>query len=369
MLRFLLPVLLVFPVCSVCAQDRQRGRGTPEQFVEFILRAQDSNNDGSISSDEANDRLKTAFSRIDTDGDGSLSRAELMAMARRLRNMRPENRDGGRRQPGGQGSTDDVQMTENIAYHSEHDRQKLDLFLPKKPADSPRPAIVFIHGGGWRGGDKGGGMWRSLPMEYAVRGYVCVSVNYRLTGDGVDIFGCIDDCRCAVRWLRAHAEEYNVDPNRIGAYGNSAGAHLVSLLGVTEPKKDELAQDAPFREHSSRFQAVCCSAPPTNFNQWGEDTQPRFAHLFKEDDKSGRETASPVTFADADAPPFLIIHGTADRTVPVQQGDDLAEKLKAAGADVTYIRVDGAGHGVFGQHSAKTKPAMEKFFARVLKQE
>ena len=107
----------------------------------------------------------------------------------------------------------------------------LDLAMPKAQSEKPRPALVFVHGGGWSSGDKRRGTFKTIPIEYAQKGYVCISVNYRLTSEAA-FPACLEDVKCAVRWLRAHAEKYNVDPDRIGGYGNSAGAHLVSLLGL-----------------------------------------------------------------------------------------------------------------------------------------
>lgn len=360
---------------SVYAQDRQTR--TADQLVSSFLKNHDANGDGIVSKAEAKGPLKGNFDRIDQDDSGTLDRDELQAVAKRLMSNRKGQRDsqsqremrrpGDPRRRGGLGAVpDNVELRADIAYHNEHERQKLDLMLPKEESSKPHPAIVFIHGGGWRSGDKGGGMWRSLPLQYASKGYVCISVNYRLTPDGVNVFGCIEDCRCAVRWLRANAEKYNIDPKRVGAFGNSAGAHLVSLLGLTADDTS-FDGDAPYAGHSSGFQAVCCGAPPTNFADYGKPTKNGFINLFGSED--GVKRASPVTWVSDKAPPFLIIHGTKDSTVPVKNGDDLNAALKKSGTDVTYMRIAGAGHGVVGQKSEQTFPAIEKFFARVLTSE
>lgn len=346
------------------------GTDRQNRWAKALMKAQDANADGVISQNEAKDRVKQNFERLDQDNSGSIEHAELVEALNRRNATRsgdrnePRERLDVRRLP----TPDNVILKLDIAYRDEHKRQKLDLMLPKEEATEHRPAIVFIHGGGWRSGDKASGMWRSLPMQFASQGYVCASVNYRLTGDGVDVFGCIEDCRCAVRWLRANAEKYNIDPKRIGAYGNSAGAHLVSLLGLT-PDEKRLDGDAPYADFSSGFQAVCSAATPANFMDFGKPTRANFDSLFGSDPEDGKKKASPVSWATKDAPPFLLIHGTSDRTVPVKNGDDLNKALENAGADVTYIRVAGAGHGVFGERSRETMPATEKFFARVLKGE
>jgi acetyl esterase/lipase len=264
---------------------------------------------------------------------------------------------------------DGVTLLTDVAYREGNPKWRLDLAMPKAPSDQPRPAIVIIHGGGWRSGDKGGGQWRALPLEYAAKGYVCVSLNYRLT-DEAPFPACVEDVKCAVRWLRANAAKYNVDPKRFGAYGNSAGAHLVAMLGLVG-REAGLEGDGPYQDQSSLVQALCCSATPTDFTDWGGATfrgDDTFLAGPAESKADRRKKASPLTYARADAPPFLVIHGIADNTVPLSQAEKLVAALKKAGAkDVTFKTYDGAGHGVFTQHADETGPMMEAFFARTLK--
>ena len=360
LVRLVIVPAVLFAMCQSVSAQRVTGDGLLERF--------DSNGDGRVEKSEAKNQLKAKFDRIDTNNDGSLDKSELEQLAKRLRGGNgPRNPRNLLIVP------DDVKLIEDIAYREgESKKWKLDLFVPAKenPSSSKRPAIVFIHGGGWRSGDKGGGQWRSQPIAYAQKGYVCISVNYRLT-DETALPGCIEDCKNAVRWLRANAEKYNVDPDRIGAYGNSAGAHLVSVLGLADEKVG-LEGDGPYQDYSSSIQAVVCSAPPTDLVNWDgkSDFDPRRGKrlLGTSDLEEGLALAkkcSPVTYAKKGVP-FLVVHGTADRTVPIYQGDSFVEALKKTGADVTYIRVDGAGHGVFGQASKKTGPAMESFFKRTL---
>lgn len=139
-----------------------------------------------------------------------------------------------------------VRLIANLSYRDGNPAWRLDLAVPEPPAKAPRPAIVFVHGGGWRSGDKRRGYFLQGALDYARKGYVCITVNYRLTGEA-PFPACIEDVKCAVRWLRAHAGQYDVDPNRIGAYGNSAGAHLVALLGLAGPKA-KLEGDGPYQE-------------------------------------------------------------------------------------------------------------------------
>ncbi|MEK6238084.1 MAG: alpha/beta hydrolase fold domain-containing protein [Planctomycetales bacterium] len=226
--RFRLVCLVVLAAVSACfAQDKERNqqptspnrrKPTPENSREAApnfaqrLKAADKNGDGNISKTEAPEGLKRNFDRVDLDQDGFLDEAELKKLAERFRSRS--------RRPDPRGRLpilvpDNVKLTVDVAYRQGNDKWRLDLATPKESSDTPRPVIVFVHGGGWRGGDKGSGLWRSLPLKYAERGYVCASVNYRLTGEA-PFPACVEDVKCAVRWLRANAEKHNLEPQRIG---------------------------------------------------------------------------------------------------------------------------------------------------------
>lgn len=362
--RFPFVFLLLIVSCPACFS---------QVTVNGLKKNFDENDDGVIQKSEAGNQLLKNFDRIDTNGDDQLSSDELQSLVQRLKeagNGRGRNNQR-QRVPV---VPENVTLQQDVVYRPNgSEKWKLDIAYPKNepPEDSPRrAAIVFIHGGGWKSGDKGGGLWRSLPLQYAEKGYVCISVNYRLL-DEAPFPACIEDCRNAVRWLRANADRYHVDPERIGAYGNSAGAHLVSLLGLCA-KDAGLDGDGSYPEFSGSVQCVVCSAPPTNFLNWDGKSDPdprRLQRLFATDDlekaKDKARQCSPVTYVRSGVP-FLVIHGTADRTVPVFQGDSFVEALKGVEADVTYLRIKGAGHGVFGQAGKRTQPAMEKFFQRTL---
>ncbi len=343
----------------------------------------DKDGDQKVTKDEAEGQLKSNFDRNDADKDGFLVRSELEALAQRLRGGR-NTRNTNRNKP--TMSTEDllkqapegVTVVPDIAYREGNKAWKLDLAMPKEKGGEPRPALLFIHGGGWRNGDKRAKSFLDPCLEFAAKGYVCVTVNYRLLGEADSIADCIEDVKCAVRWLRAHAEEYNVDPERFGAYGNSAGAHLVSILGLC-PKSAGMEGDGPYQEYSSMVQAVVSSATPASFmismsdrarasqqQQSGDQQQRRSSFDMPEEIK---KKISPITYVNADAPPFLLFHEVSDRTVGVYQSDKLVEALKAAGAkDVNYERYeDGTGHGVFMKNIEKTGPMREAFFDRVLK--
>ena len=372
---FLLATVVIGLTISIrAAEPEDRAQRRPSGTIAERLKANDKDGDGKISKDEAGEQLKRFFDRIDENSDGFIDEDELKKLAQRFRakqrpGARPPKVRPGARKP--IVVPDNVELATDIAYRDGNDKWRLDLAIPKERGETPRPAVVFVHGGGWRSGDKGGGQWRSLPLRFAAQGYVCISLNYRLT-DEAPFPACVEDVKCAVRWLRANAEKYNVDPKRIGAYGNSAGAHLVSMLGLVGPDIG-LEGDGPYQDQASLVQSVCCSATPTDFTNWGGARDNSFLKrgLLAGSDETFAERAkkaSPITHVRADAPPFLVVHGTNDRTVPIAHGDRFVEALKEAGAkDVTYLRYEGDGHGVFGQHSDETYPAMEKFFARTLK--
>ena len=385
--RDLSTALFAVALWSVTAWGQERGEEKPrtEQVSEtsdqdgFIARikAGDKNGDGRITKEEASDGLKRFFARIDTDGDGVIDEAEL----KRLQARRGRGRlDRARRDRAGRRDTDDavqvplgVKFVPNLAYCEGNEAWRLDLAMPRERSEVPRAGLVFVHGGGWRGGDKRRGYFLRGALEYAQQGYVCVTVNYRLSGEA-PFPACVEDVKCAVRWLRAHAEEYNVDPDRIGGYGNSAGAHLVAMLGLVGPDAG-LEGDGPHQEQSSLLNAVCASATPTDFLKWREDSPSEFLKrgLLRGPEPSFLERAkraSPLSYARAGAPPFLLVHGTADRTVPVSQADRFVEALRKAGAkDVTYKRYDDEGHGVFNTQSKETHPLMLAFFARTIGRE
>lgn len=363
------PTLLALAISiSVHAQQTDQ--------VKRWLQQMDKNNDGKISKDESTGLMKRFFDRNDTNKDGTLNGPELTALSQRLNRNRGNQRNNANRnqQPGM--STErmlaqvpkDVIAEADIAYRPGKSKAwRLDLFHPKAKSDKPRPGIVFIHGGGWRNGDKRTGTFLSGAIDYAQKGYVTITVNYRLTGEA-PFPACIEDVKCAVRWFRAHAKKYNLDPKSIGAYGNSAGAHLVSILGLVKPGAG-LEGDGPWKDQSSMVQAVAASATPTDFNLFGppREGDTRFVDKRWSVDEL-RRLSSPINHVSKDAPPFLLFHGTADRTVNVKHSDIFVEALKKADCDVTYIRIDDAGHGVFNQQVKQTKPAMEEFFARTLRE-
>ena len=246
---------------------------------------------------------------------------------------------------------DGVTVIPDIAYRAGNEAWKLDLAMPKQRGDAPRAAIVYIHGGGWTKGDKRG-QGIGAVLGNAAKGYVSISVNYRLD---VDKKACVEDVKCAIRWLRAHAEQYNVDPDRIGAAGNSAGAHLALMLAVC-PASAGLEGDGPYQEYSSMVQSAHCSSTP-------------IMPGFRKGKSSNQDVRKiqPMTYISADVPPLYFIHGTEDTKAPVRFLDDFVKALREAGAkDITYKRYAGTGHGAYVKHIEEARPAREAFLERTL---
>lgn len=248
-----------------------------------------------------------------------------------------------------------------------------DLYLPglDSPGDAGRPAVVHLHGGGWRVGGRSSlgpvmdGFGLDLFTRLADAGFVVLSADYRLSGEAV-FPAQLDDARAAVRWLAENAEHCGVDPSRIFAWGESAGGHLASLLG--------LAGD----QATTAVAGVVAWYPPTDLLRMGAQRRPdavadadapdsREAALIGgpvQEHPAAAEAASPVSYVSADAPPFLLIHGTADRFVPAQQSISLAAALTAAGAEAELLLIDGADHMWAGPDG--TPAAAEKAFAATL---
>jgi acetyl esterase/lipase len=232
-----------------------------------------------------------------------------------------------------------------------HPRQRLDLYLPALGAAAP--LIVWIHGGAFRMGSKED----RVPLEMLERGYAIASLNYRLS-QHARVPAQIEDCKAALRWLRANAGMYNLDPERFASWGESAGGHLAAMLGAAGDERS--LEVGAHLEHSSRVQAVLDFFGPTDFLQMDAHRLPEGqVHDVADSPESqllggpiqerpaAVARANPVSYVTAQAPPFLIVHGDRDPLVPYHQSTLLAAALEAAGVPVTLYTVVGAGHGGF----------------------
>ena len=345
-------------------------------FDRFFNRL-DKNSDGSVAKNELPANAQKNFGRIDTDGDGVASRNEMKVVYERLQNARKRNNDkaGDRdRQPRTPRVPDAVKHLADVKYAgTDNARQTLDLLLPKSRAaeQPPLPVIVFIHGGGWRGGHKNTGLHRVLPFV-STGDYAGVSVGYRLTNEA-QWPEQIYDCKAAIRWVRANAKQYNLDPERIAVWGSSAGGHLVAMLGTSGDVEHLEGKLGPHAGVSSRVACVVDWFGPADFTKMGKSkaidhNAPNAPEALllggpipQQLDKA--KDASPQTYVSKDDPPFLIMHGDKDPIVPYQQSVGLDQALDAVGVDSALVTVKGAGHG-FGGEAVKT--LVETFLAKHL---
>ena len=242
---------------------------------------------------------------------------------------------------------------------------KLDLYFPRESDGKRLAAAVYVHGGGWQHGDKAQGAGAMVIPEMVRRGYLVASINYRLAPEH-KFPAQIEDAKCSIRFLRAHAKEFHLDADRIGVFGGSAGGHLVALLGTSDASAG-LEGKGGWAEESSRVQAVVDMFGPTDLTVLPAGGDSRMAkHVFgassKEDEVLKR--ASPVTYVSKDDPPFLILHGDEDRLVPLSQSERLQERLKAAGVPCSLVVVKHAGHG-FAPAGGEPSPSRAELTRRI----
>ncbi len=245
---------------------------------------------------------------------------------------------------------------------------KLDLARPKS-GDGPFPAILCIHGGGFRAGTREG--YDGLCIRLAERGYVAVTVTYRLAPK-YQFPAAVHDVKAAVRWLRSHASEYHIDPDRIGVTGGSAGGHLAQFLAVTggvAQFEGESGNPGP----SSRVACVVNVYGPSDFTKsYGKSVDaaevlPLWLGGNLETAKPRHILASPLNWVTPDAAPTLCIHGTEDKYVNHEQAVWLVDRLKAAGVEAELLTLPGAGHGFKGDDVKKADEALFAFFDKHLK--
>jgi acetyl esterase/lipase len=264
-----------------------------------------------------------------------------------------------------------VKVEKDINYAgTSNPRQTLDLYLPKAAPDGkPLPVVVNIHGGAFRMGDKSMGVGAILGL--VARGdYAAVSINYRLSGEATWP-AQIHDCKAAIRWVRANAEKYHLDPDRIGVIGGSAGGHLVAMLGTSGGDESLEGSLGPYKGTSSKVRCVVDEFGPSDLPAMGgSHDDPRSPESLLiggpvQENKDRARAASPITYVSKDDPPFLILHGTDDPAVPFNQSERLAKALKEAGVECLFVPVKGAGHGGF--RSPEVPRRIRQFFDKHLR--
>jgi acetyl esterase/lipase len=258
-----------------------------------------------------------------------------------------------------------VEVRKDVEYgRVDAESLKLDLYLPAEQTAALRPGLVFIHGGGWSGGDKQ--EFADKAQEMAGRGYVAISVNYRLAPKH-RYPAAIEDVQRAVRWLRRNADAYHVDPERIGAMGASAGGHLASMLGVRETRGLKEPSDA----YSARVNCVVdyfgrmdLTLEPIGTG-W-TDYRPAFLGKSKAEAPELYAEASPITYVDAHTAPFLIVQGARDKQVQPPQSERMLEALDRAGVEASLLLLSGAGHGFGGAPAQQAWDSAKAFLDRHL---
>lgn len=245
---------------------------------------------------------------------------------------------------------------------------KMDVLYPKILPEEPMPVLVWIHGGGWCEGNKKEGISWLIP--FAKRGYFCASIEYRLSHEAL-FPSQIEDCKCAIRFLRANAKKFYLNEERIGVWGLSAGGHLAALLGTTHHVR-ELEGQGGWQQFSSRIRAVCDWFGPTDFlkmndfpgdidHDAADSPEGRLIGGAIQENKEKAAKANPIAYVTEEASPFLIVHADNDRLVPFHQSQLLYEALQEAGVEVTLEIIKGGGHGEKFNTSTVLKK-VENFF-------
>jgi acetyl esterase len=235
-----------------------------------------------------------------------------------------------------------VRVQQDVTYRSVDDAAiKLNVCQPKKTSTTERAAIVVVHGGSWRGGDKSSQEWSSVCQWFASAGYVAFDLNYRLAPQYPYPDG-LHDIQAAVRWVRSHSEKYTIDPTRIGAFGGSAGGNLVSMLGTYGNGSHEVG---------ARVAAVAELSGPANLTKAGPELanflplQLAYLHCTTFSACPNARAASPLFHVDASDPPFFVGH-SIDERIPLAQSEAFVTELRKHGVATTFVTVKGSLHSI-----------------------
>lgn len=238
---------------------------------------------------------------------------------------------------------------------NDNPKQALDLYLPKqRKSGKPLPVVAYIHGGGWMRGDRLGAAAGCIQTARTGE-YAAVSIGYRLTGEA-SFPAQIHDCKAAIRWIRGHAKALNIDPDKIGVWGSSAGGHLSSLLGTSGDVKELEGDLGSFDDLSSRVTCVANLCGPEDFTvgmMFDQQGQP----VVNDDAVKGllggtyvekpdaAKAASPVTHVSSDDPPFIHFHGTRDQRVSYKHAELIHAALQKAGVPSQLVPITDGAHG------------------------
>ncbi len=278
------------------------------------------------------------------------------------------------------GLADPYTLTKDVPYLTPDRTEKLDVYLPKEPVSTPTPAIIKIHGGGWAAGRRDSNRARHFAETFTRAGYIVFSISYKLMAYErdennrilypvkVDAFPQnLYDCKSAIQWVRKQAPTYDVDPTRIALVGGSAGGHLALLTGMTHGTIHD--KGGLYPEYSTAVSGIISLYGPTNLRWFG-------SHMFHGPTEPNMDTYSPINHISADTPPLLIIHGTADATVPYDNSTRFIDALiafeeeESHALDYTMITVGGGAHSFHltprqGNRFTDTRPQTLEFLRKI----
>ena len=262
-------------------------------------------------------------------------------------------------------------IEKDVAYLPAGRAEKLDLYMPSDVNSAgDLPLVIFIHGGAWKGGDKLNPQTKNIAATLVENGYICASINYLLGTEQKPAWPQnLIDCKAAVVFLKKNAKKYNIDPNHIGAIGASAGAHLVAMLALTA-QENLPDTPPPDKKYPPAVQAAVGLYGVYDFPTFeGREKYTKSLFSAKDfNDPQAWRMLSPLSHISANAPPFLLIHGSADNTVSQSQSIKFNEKLKAQKLDSTLLIVEGAPHSFALTPKQKDlRPVVINFFDKHLK--
>ena len=273
-------------------------------------------------------------------------------------------------------ATNQIDLRLDLPYAgNENPKQMVDVYLPKKRnSEKPLPVIALIHGGGWVNGDRLG--YAAQAIQLARTGdYAAVTVGYRLTKEA-SWPAQVHDCKAAIRWVRAHAKELNVDADEIAVWGSSAGGHLSSLLGTSGDVKELEGDLGPNTSFSSRVQAVVNLCGPEDFTQalmfdkegkpiWKDDAVSGLLGGIATEKSAEAKAASPVTHVSKDDPPFITFHGTKDQRVAFRHAEAIHAALQKVGVTSLFVPITDGGHSSVNHPEVKVRG--QQFTNKVLR--
>jgi acetyl esterase/lipase len=340
-----LAILLVAPALRADASGAQAYREAELARVRAAYQQLDANADGRLEIAEAPELMRGFLRAADEDGDGAVSLAEYALVL--------DDPTGARHFP----IPESVELVPDLPYAgSENPRQQLDLFLPRRRSGGPLPVIAYVHGGAWSMGSRLMARPEVVPLV-ASGDWAAVSIGYRLSGE-VHWPAQIHDVKAALRWVRAHAKQYGLDPARLCAMGASAGGHLAALAGTTNGLVEVEGALGPYTGERSDVACVVDLFGPADLGT----PEPASRRALLGGQPSSRELllgappsqvpelarqASPLAQVSPGDAPFLIVHGSDDPLVPFSDSVALERALREAGVPVIFQVVEGGGHGDF----------------------